>query len=307
MADRPSFVTALSIARLIAAPITLSIGGFLFYLGGTDIDILFGATEFPWNRLRDARLPVTPRGNWSMAAETIGRTLQNVFALIELFAVPIGTLTSAFALWYFRQEGVRILFSTKPAAQLRPEETEEVIRLPQPRFVFALALGALLSNGIVAGIAAVSLLRERVIANDAAAIADLEQTLSAEQAYAKINHWYFDTPECLMNPASCLPGYPRDGRVFLTETVFGLKHGYQREFYPGPPARAPDVSAKNLSSSSIHSFALVAYPSRPGLNGFRSFCFDNGGAICINVDGSVPTVDDGVCADRYAGPSCMLA
>jgi len=299
---RPSLVTVFSILRFIAAAITLLFSGLVFYLAGTEADIysilLIGFSSL--YLMLGVMSLVAGIGLWRL--KTYGRTLQVVLAWIDVLAVPIGTIVSGlFVLRYFDKPGAQILFSEKPAAELESEDLAQVNELPQPfaadilLLVLVLPLVAVLFNGIVAAIALPGLLRARVSANEAAAIVDLKRTVSGELAYAELNDRYFDTPECLMSPAECIPGYPHDGPVFLSEQVFRLKLGYQREFHPGPPAGERDIGSANLSPSSIQSFALVAYPSKHGLTGVRSFCFDSVGNVCLTTDGSIPHVSSGRC------------
>ena len=145
--------------------------------------------------------------------------------------------------------------------------------------------------GIIAAIAIPGLLRARVSANEAGAIADVRTVIAAEMAYSMSNGGSYDTVECLAAPQSCIPGY--SGPAMLTTDVGGVKNGYRRTFYPGLPAAASDKA----SPGSVVSFAFTAVPAVPNRTGVRGFCGDDTGRICYTMDGTEPLVTDGRCAD----------
>ncbi len=145
--------------------------------------------------------------------------------------------------------------------------------------------------GIVAAIAIPSLLRARVSANEASAIADVRVVVSAQAAYASSNRGLHDNLACLAAPAGCIPGY--QGAAFLPPEVAatGPRRGYRFTLHLGPPAS----SEGPVSPSSVGSYAYVAVPLNVGQTGVRSFCGDSTGRICATVAGE-PQVLDGVCA-----------
>ena len=242
-------------------------------------------------------------GLWKL--KRYGRTLQIVSSCIGLLAIPIGTIISGLILWYFFKPGVKVLFSEKPVRSLSQWEVDEVTQLGQSSagtvILLAVVLPLVLVSiiGMIAAIVIPSMLRARVSPNEALAIGDARQVLSAERAYAEANGGHFDTPECLSAPADCIPGYPSDGEVFVNGFVFETRHGYHREFHPGPPAAENDLAFANLSHSSMKSFAFTAYPESPGVSGVRGFCTDSSGRMCFTSDASAPTVVDAQC-----DPSC---
>jgi type IV pilus assembly protein PilA len=300
---RPTLVTVLAVLNFIGAPITLLMGFFMIYMGQTDTGAempgLMTGIGAVYLVLGVMSLLIAI-GLWNL--RSYGRTLQIISSCIGLLAIPFGTIISALILWYFFKPGVKVLFSEKPVPRLSAWEIEEVSKLSQSSaatvvllaIVLPLVLVAII--GIIAAIAIPSLLRARVSANEASAIGDARQVLNGQYAYAQRNGGHYDTPECLAAPAECIPGYGVDEPAFLSGTIVGTKAGYQREFYPGPPAAENDVAFANLSPTSMKSFAYTAHPVNPGVSGVRGFCADSTGIICVTMDGSQPVVVDAQCA-----------
>jgi hypothetical protein len=138
-----------------------------------------------------------------------------------------------------------------------------------------------------------NLSKGRVSANEANAIGNLRTMISAQVAYSSANRGFFDSPDCLIKPSSCIPGYPADGMAFLLSLIGPVHAGYTFTFHPGAPApRSPDTSP-----SSMRTFAFVAVPLQFGETGRRSFCADDTGRICVTEDGSAPPVSHGRCAE----------
>jgi type II secretory pathway pseudopilin PulG len=238
-------------------------------------------------------------GLWNL--KSYGRTIQLVYSFIGLLGIPLGTIISALILVYLYKPGVKVLFSETPPSQLSAADIAEVAKLSESSTVtvvlVALTVFFLLVAfvGIIAAIAIPSLLRARVSANEAAAIGDLRTVISAELAYASSNGGQFDQLECLAKPQECIPGYPPDGPVFLSEVPPAARAGYQREFQVGLPADGSEVAFANLSPSSVQSFVYIAYPENAGVTGTRGFCTDYTGRICVTTDGSRPPVVNGMC------------
>jgi type II secretory pathway pseudopilin PulG len=176
-------------------------------------------------------------------------------------------------------------------------------RAPQEYGGKGMALGGIITNalslliiipaGIIAAIAIPSLLRARVSANESAAIGDIRTIVSAQAAYQSASGGYYGTPECLANPAPCIPNY--QGPTFLDAQLASLqpKSGYQRSFHPGPAAQG------DQGLSGLMGYAYTAVPVAKGQTGVRGFCGDASGVVCFTPDGSTPEVVDGAC-----GPSC---
>jgi Zn-dependent protease with chaperone function/type II secretory pathway pseudopilin PulG len=137
--------------------------------------------------------------------------------------------------------------------------------------------------GIVAAIAIPSLLRARVAGNEAAAIGDVRQYVSAQTAYAGANQGFFDrSADCLAAPARCIPGYSGPAMI-PADLTQSPRHGYAFTLHAGqvfPQGGTPP----NVSPSSTNGFAIVAHPVQPGQTGVRSFCGDSSGAVCFATE-----------------------
>lgn len=121
--------------------------------------------------------------------------------------------------------------------------------------------------------------------NEAAAIADLRTIISAEAAYQAVTGFY-GTPECLLRPSACIPGYPAEAPYFLDEALASLtvKDGYGRAF-SSKPVQKPGEKA---SRTSLERYAVIMWPDKRGTTGQRVFCGDVDGVICFTEDGSMP-------------------
>jgi type II secretory pathway pseudopilin PulG len=297
---RPGVVSLLAVLQFFSGPLMLLGGAFalfaslsgeggerLIFMGVGAFYVVFGILSI-----------VCGIGLWQL--KRYGRTLQIVFSCIGLLAIPIGTLISGLILAYMYKPGVKVLFSETPPAQLSAAEVAEVGRLSETSGVTVAIIAAAVLLllvafvGMIAAIAIPSLLRARVSANEAQAIGDIRTIISAETAYAASNGGNYDQLECLSRPVECLPGYPADGPVFLSEVFPAVRAGYNREFIGGLPADQSEVAFANLSPTSLQSFVYLAYPVSPS-TGVRGFCGDYTGRICVTMDGSRPTMVDGMC------------
>jgi type II secretory pathway pseudopilin PulG len=159
---------------------------------------------------------------------------------------------------------------------------------------------------MAAAIAIPSLLRARVAANEAAAIADVQTLISAQVAYGSANGGYFDSRlECLVTPAGCIPGHAAGGPSFLDPTLASARprHGYRGQLTSGPAVQLPPERAGQVSPSSVQAFAYVVEPVKFGQTGVRAFCGDASGIVCFTLDGSTPrTTPAGLCDQS----SCRL-
>ena len=144
--------------------------------------------------------------------------------------------------------------------------------------------------GIVAAIAIPGFLRARLSANEAAAIADVREVISAEAAYQKLNAGYFDRLECLASPAQCIPGHHGTSVVAERLLSTAADKGYRRSFHSGPRAEPTPL---NASPTSLMAFAYVATPVEPGKTGVRTFCGDATGRMCYTTGKIEPEL--GVC------------
>ncbi len=145
--------------------------------------------------------------------------------------------------------------------------------LPWWAWLLILGGGALLlipCLGIIAAIAIPSLLRARIAANEAAAIADVRTMEVAQATFAAASGGALATPECLLNPASCLPaGATVSGPLLAAERLPGTRQGYRFEFHPGPSA-----------GTGLAAYAYTAEPLVPNSTGRRAFCVDSSRGVC---------------------------
>jgi hypothetical protein len=119
--------------------------------------------------------------------------------------------------------------------------------------------------------------RARILENETAAIWDACRMALLEKAYSSANAGLYDTPECLGQPHTCIPGV-REGSRRTPWAPLELRQsesvsaGYKRVFFPGPPPTAPRAG---MSRSSVTAFAYILTPMEPGASGRYSFCVDS--------------------------------
>ncbi len=145
------------------------------------------------------------------------------------------------------------------------------------RVTLAMGVGAGSGTGLVgvaAALAAPSLGRSRISANEAAAIGDIRTMISAQAAYYSVGGGYGDL-RCLAEPTACIEGYA--GPVFLDAALASGqdKGGYRRRLHAGAP----------IGGGRYRSFAYTATPVTPGETGVRAFCGDAMGLICVDPAG----------------------
>lgn len=151
--------------------------------------------------------------------------------------------------------------------------------------------------GIIAAIAIPSFLRARVAANESAAIGDIRTVIAAEAAYQSVSGGFFGPPECLADPAKCLPEYSGQQLLDPGLASLGPKNAYRRTFHAGTPASAASaLPGAPFATGRLMGFAYVAVPEVPGKTGVRGFCGDATGRICYTTDGTAPGVENGSCA-----------
>ena len=135
--------------------------------------------------------------------------------------------------------------------------------------------------------------------NESLAIGDIRTMISAQAIYQVSNGGFYDVPECLVSPQRCIPAYPANAPTFIDSQLGQttvVRQGYRRTFYPGPAAEPSAIREMKASPTSITSYAYIAVPRSPGRTGVRAFCGDGTGRICYTTDGSVPRIDQGLCA-----------
>lgn len=227
-----------------------------------------------------------------------GRILQIGIACVGLLAIGCGTVISALVLVYMFKPGVRVLFSGKTFEELMPNEAADVamVRGGSTATTVLVAIAVVFVGvamvGIIAAIAIPSLLRARISANEAGAIAHLRTIGSAQANYASLNGGFPDTPGCLRRPADCIPGYVAAGALLNESVLFDAPvSGYVLSFHAG--LAATPVEGVAVSPSSLRAYAVTAVPARPGQSGMRNFCADHSGVVYECP--AVPAIERGAC------------
>jgi hypothetical protein len=159
-------------------------------------------------------------------------------------------------------------------------------------------------GGMAAAIILPSRLARRVSTNEGAAIGDLRSVSSGEAAYQAVNHDLYESrPECLVRPATCVPGY--DGPSFLDPNLFAgpSKWGYVRELHGGSRPAPP---VPGTSPSSVRGFAVTAVPVAGGEG--RSICVDTSGVVCTIEGGTREQLLEHTASDPgiRCAPACLV-
>jgi len=131
----------------------------------------------------------------------------------------------------------------------------------------------------IAAIAVPALLRSRIAANEASAVASVRAITTAEHAYAQMFPYigYTCTLSDLGQPAAGQPiGPTAAGGILDSVLVSGVKQGYA-------------MSISNCSGTPQSTYSTVAVPVTQGSTGVRSFCSDASGTIWFGGDGTAAT------------------
>jgi type IV pilus assembly protein PilA len=140
--------------------------------------------------------------------------------------------------------------------------------------VVVVALISVAVIGIVAAIAIPGLVRARMVANEASAIAGIRNLISAEVSYSVANGGFPDVPDCLVNPGKCQPAYSGPPLLDAPYASTLPRSGYVFQFHPGTSVDSETIKARGLSPTSLVGFAYTAEPATPAATGVRSFCGD---------------------------------
>jgi len=219
-------------------------------------------------------------GEWTMASPPTPVRKDPASGALVLAALGFctGGLSALVGLWI----GVRALVLA--------------VRRPQAHRRMGTAIVAITANLCVLYLASItfhSLLRVKVSARESVTLDDIRTMISAQAAYSQENDGLYEPRlECLAEPATCLPEYPKNGKPFLEAFLASLeaKAGYRRAFYPGPPGAPRPAVRGRPRPPGITSFAYTALPDVPGVSGMRGFCGDSTGLICFTRDGREPGV-----------------
>lgn len=211
-----------------------------------------------------------------------GRWIEQGLASLALFLFPFGTVLGTAALGYLHRSGVRLFLSGRPARDFSAEDRTLIERdTAAPRkWIYALpalAVGSTIPIGVLLAIAIPSLLRSRIAANEAAAIAHIRSIQRAEREIAGLTAGSFLEPACLATPRSCLPTWAGGP---LLNAPLGAQRGYQFDFYPGPAVKREDATEQRVLGTRFSSYAIVAIPLQPGQSGWKWFCGDSSGRVC---------------------------
>ena len=139
--------------------------------------------------------------------------------------------------------------------------------------------------GIIGLVAVPSWIRAQISANEAEAVGDTRDVISAEQTFASANCGYFDDlPNLCRDGEDCngisIPGYPDDGPEFLDGELGRSSpyqiSGYERRFEPGSATASINPSC---STTSLLDYCYVSLPANIGYTGGRSFSGSATGAL----------------------------
>jgi prepilin-type N-terminal cleavage/methylation domain-containing protein len=135
---------------------------------------------------------------------------------------------------------------------------------------------------VIAAIAIPSLLRSRIAANEASAVAAVRTIATAETAYAQTypTIGYTCTLAYLGPPAAGQPISETAAGVLDSVVASGEKQGYR-------------ISVTNCSGSPVSFYNSAAVPLAPGTTGVRAFCSDTSGIIWFSTDSTEATCRSG--------------
>jgi prepilin-type N-terminal cleavage/methylation domain-containing protein len=136
---------------------------------------------------------------------------------------------------------------------------------------------------IIAAIAIPNLLRARISANEASAVASLRTINTAETTYI-INYPTIGYSDTLLKLAQPQPGNPISSTsAGLLDWVLGC---------PAQPCRHSgyDFSIVNVNGSPVYNYDLNAVPAVPQQTGVRGFCSDRQSSVRFDPAGGVNCV-----------------
>jgi type IV pilus assembly protein PilA len=217
-----------------------------------------------------------------------GRTLQIVFAVIGLLAIPAGTLVGILILIYLNKPGIKLIFGGRPGDDFTDQELAEIKNDTTSSsamtavVIVVVVLLSIMVIAIIAAIAVPGLLRARTAANEASAISSLRSIVSAEIAYSSTcaQGGYAVTLDDLSKRAP-------SGDRFISEEL--SENGVQRSGYvitvrrdQSPITTDVGTAASTCNQSTAQpasSYFASAEPVTPGVTGMRYFAVDGRGAI----------------------------
>ena len=164
------------------------------------------------------------------------------------------------------------------------------VALTRPMSRLEIMFGILIGL-VLAAIGCVQLQRAAVRSGEAAARADTQRVISAQQTYASANGGYFDDisrmcrsgPECL---GIGIPGYPADEPEFL-EPELARPTPYRKDHYVrewtglGQPTTLPE----GVSPTSVFDYCYTATPGNWFVRHGQSFAGAGSGAVALDPAG----------------------
>jgi type II secretory pathway pseudopilin PulG len=150
---------------------------------------------------------------------------------------------------------------------------------------------------IVAAIAIPNLLRARMAANEASAVASLRTIETAAVVYSSEYENGFPSSLEVMGSASGSEAACNHANLIHAPLAWGQKSGYVFTYTPvfpdnsAAPVISPKAAAKGCTSGGASGFTVTAEPLQRGSTGVRSFFADQTGVIRFSASGESATAD----------------
>jgi type IV pilus assembly protein PilA len=153
---------------------------------------------------------------------------------------------------------------------------------------------------IVAAIAIPNLLRARMAANEATAVANLRVIASGSVQYsATYENGYPPSLDALGGRAGETEAGCDHALLISPDLTMGQMHGYVFSYAPAPspdrkpPVISPEAAARGCTvAGSPDGFSVAADPATRGTTGHRSFYIDQSGVIRFESDGPASATSD---------------
>lgn len=161
-------------------------------------------------------------------------------------------------------------------------------------------LGILFMPLVIAAIAIPNLLRARMAADEATAVANLRAIASSDvQYYATYGNGYAPSLEALGGVAGETKAGCDHALLISPDLTSGQVHGYVFSYAPAPTLdrKPPVLAAQGVSNGctvagSQEGFSVTADPANRGATGQRSFYIDQSGMIRFENDGPASATSD---------------
>ncbi|MGD1210950.1 MAG: prepilin-type N-terminal cleavage/methylation domain-containing protein [Candidatus Acidiferrales bacterium] len=146
---------------------------------------------------------------------------------------------------------------------------------------------------IIAAIAVPNLLRSRIAANEASAVANLRTLTTAAEAYSTTYADGYPPSAAVLGGTGSTPSC--NGALVVDNTIAlppGQKSGYTFT-YTGEDGNVP--LAAGCAAQGFNGFLATAVPINTGITGIRSFCSTEPGEISYDETGST-AASEGACS-----------